>query len=442
MIGIVGPKDSVSLAQHIAEELGCAGELLGLAYKHVDEAVQLARSLEPTCEVLLFTGRVPYEQAKRSGNWRCELDVIEHSEADLYRMIGLVLKETGGVFPRVSVDSLSRELVRGVFKDMDLPVPKVVTPVTDEQGALTFEDAQRTAQSHLAVLAQGQAEAALTCLADTYKLLRATGVVTWRIDHARVTIADSLQRALLASEVRKTRGSSIAVAVITTTFERSIRSAKEVRATVDRAVTSYARRMGSGAAMEGERYTITTTQAAVEDMVDRHRAGQKSLIDLATNPPAGVKITLGVGVGDTFATALDSAEKALRMATSIGEPALVRENGRADSLIEDGRASVNLQETSRGILELAEQTGLGPLSLRRLVAALGRADHTGVTAQQLGEFYGVLPRSARRMLGMLVAAGFAREAGVRGAAGAGRPHVVYNVDLAALRRAMTTGRPE
>ena len=93
------------------------------------------------------------------------------------------------------------------------------------------------------------------------------------------------------------------------------------------------------------------------------------------------------------------------------------------------------------MLELAEQTGLGPLTLRRLIAALGRADHKAVTAQQLSEFYGVMPRSARRMLGLLVSAGYAREAGVRAAAaGAGRPHVVYEVDLARLRQVMATRR--
>jgi hypothetical protein len=401
--------------------------------------VGLARTLESTCDVLLFTGQVPFEQAKRAGSWRCALDVIQHSEADLYRMIGLILKETGGQFPRVSIDSLGPELVRSVFKDMGLPIPKVIIPIADESGTLVFEDAKKTAQSHLAAIARADVTATLTCVAGTYRLLKVAGVSTWRIDHARVTIVESLQRAWLTSEVRKTKASSIAVALFRARFDTAKRRATELNSTIDRSVTSYARRMGSRIAMDGDRYILTTTQAAVEEMIARHRAGQKSLIDLVTKPPAGATVNLGVGLGGTFVTALDSAEKALQVSANIGEPAMAREDGTLDSLVEPGRAVVNLQETSDGILELAEQTGLGPLSLRRLVSALGRADHRAVTAQQLAEFYGVMPRSARRMLGMLVAAGYAREAGSRGATGAGRPHVVYDVDLPELSEIITSG---
>ena len=127
------------------------------------------------------------------------------------------------------------------------------------------------------------------------------------------------------------------------------------------------------------------------------------------------------------------------MSAQSGEPAIVREAGTVESILDDDGAAISLQETSDAMLELAEQTGLGPLTLRRLIAALGRADHKAVTAQQLSDFYGVMPRSARRMLGLLVAAGYTREAGVRAAAaGAGRPHVVYEVDLPGLRQIMAT----
>lgn len=428
------------LARQVALEFGRSNELLGLAYEHVDEAVDMGRSLESMCEVLLFTGLVPFERAKRAGKWECELDVIQHSQADLYRMIGLILKETAGDFPRVSVDSLEMSTVRDVFGDMGLPIPAVVIPII-ESGAFVFEDVEGTARAHLAALERGEVEAALTCLAGTHQLLTAAGMTTWRIDHARVTIVEALQRAWLAADLRKTEGSSIAVALVQPVFVegKSSTNVSALRATVDRSVTSHARRMGSRVAMEGNRYMLTTTKAAIQEMVGRYRRGQKSLVDLATKPPAGVTTTLGVGFGGTFATALDSAEKAFQFSGSSSEPTVTHEDGTVESLVAGGHEAVNLLATSEGVLELAERTGLGPLSLRRLIAALGRADHTLVTAQQLAEFYGVLPRSARRMLGLLVAAGYAQEVGVRGSVGAGRPHVVYDVDLTTLRRIMAAG---
>lgn len=440
MIGILGPRDSVTLAQQVALELGRSTDLIGLAYQDVDEAVGLAHSLELMCEVLLFTGVVPFERARRAGTWRCELDVIQHSQADLYRMIGLVLEQTEGKFPRVSIDSLDLDTVSCVFNDMGLPVPSVVIPALDEAGEFVFEDVEGIARAHLTAIENGEVDAALTCRAGVHQLLMAAGVTAWRVDHARVTIIDALRRAWLASEVKKTKRNSIAVVLVGSALSGSKIPAKTapVLGVVEQSVTSHARRMGSRVAMDEGRYMLTTTQAAIEEMLDRYRNGQKSLIDLVKNPPPGVTMTLGVGFGGTFATALDSSEKAFRVSANSGDPAIVREDGTVTSLAADSPTAVSLQETSDAILQLAAETGLGPLSLRRLVSALGRTDHKAVTAQQLAEFYGVKPRSARRMLTLLVAARFAREAGVRGAAGAGRPHVVYDVDLPALSQIMAT----
>lgn len=440
MIGILGPRDSVTLVLQVASELGRSDDILTLAYEDVDEAVGLGRTLEPMCDVLLFTGVVPFERAKRSGAWKCELDVILHSHADLYRVIGLVLKESGGEFPRVSVDSIDADAVRQVFVDMDLPAPDIVIPVVDQRGGLVFEDVEGTAQAHLAALEHGDVDAALTCLDGTHRLLSAAGAKAWRVDHARITIVEALQRAWFASEMKRTKGNSIAIALLKS--ESSGRGPRgkvdEAREAVERAVATHSRRMGSRVAMQGDRYMLTTTRAAIEETLDRFRNGQRSLVDLATRPPTGIATTLGVGFGGTFATALDSAEKAFQMARSSGEPTVVREDGTVQSLVSGPLAETSLQETSAAILKLSEQTGLGPLSLRRLVAALNRADPTAVTAQQLGELYGVTQRSARRMLFLLVSAGYAREAGVRGAASAGRPHVVYDVDLPGLSRVMAS----
>lgn len=442
MLGIVGPRDSVTLAQQVALELGRSADLIGLAYGNVAEAVDLARTLEQLCDVVLFTGVVPYLEARRAGAWRCDIDVVRHSAADLYRMIGLILKETGGQFPRVSIDSFDAATVRQVFADMGLEHPGTIIPVVDEDGALVFEDAEATARTHLAALERGDADVALTCLAGAHRLLADAGVDTWRIDHARVTLVEALQKAWLASEVRKTKGNSIAVVLVGVSGAAGLARAKreEFRAAVDRSVMAHARRMASRVTMDDDRYMLTTTQAAVDEMLDRHRSGQKSLLDLATKPPKSGQVVVGVGFGGTYATALDSAEKAFQVSTSSHQPMIVREAGSVASILDEAGVTVSLQETSDEVLEFAERTGLGPLTLRRLISALSRVDHTAVTAQQLADFYGVMPRSARRMLSLLVAAGYGREVGVRAAAaGAGRPHVVYDVDLAGLRRMMATG---
>ena len=202
----------------------------------------------------------------------------------------------------------------------------------------------------------------LTCLAGTHRLLLDANVTTWRIDHARVTLVEALQRAWLTSEVKRNKGSAIAVVLVGSTAASGIGRTKfkEVRAAVDRAVISHTRRMGSRVATSDERYMLTTTQAAVEDTIGRFRNGQKSFIDLAVKPPKGAVVTVGIGFGGTFVTALDSAEQAFQVSAQSGKPAIVREAGTVESLLDDdGGTAISLQETSDAMLELAEQTGLG-----------------------------------------------------------------------------------
>jgi len=429
LIGIVGPEDSVALATKVAEELGRSEELVGLAYPDPGDAVALARQLEPTCDVLLFTGQVPFEQAKQSGRWQCELDVILHSPADLYRMIAIILKEREGRFPRVSVDMIDGETIRRAFSDIGLTDPLVIEPL-DVQDVSSGELARRMADRHAQAVAEGRAEAALTCLAGTYRLLREQGVEAWRIDHAPVTIRQALERAWYAAQVRQATGLSPAVVLVSA-------EAGGEDATLTRRVAGHARRLGSRASFEDGRFVITTTRAAVSAALERHRSGQRSFVDLATSAPAGA-VRVGIGFGDTVDTALLCATKALQLAGSTHDATIVSEDGAVETAGGELAATPSLQETSAGVLRLAGETGLGPLALRRLVATLNRLDYDGVTAQQLAKFYGVTPRSARRMLGGLASAGYAHEAGVQAAPGAGRPHVVYAVDLPRISRVMAS----
>ena len=190
--------------------------------------------------------------------------------------------------------------------------------------------------------------------------------------------------------------------------------------------------------MDDDRYMLTTTQAAVDDARPPPQR-QKSLLDLATKPPKSGQVVVGVGFGGTYATALDSAEKAFQVSTSSHQPMIVREAGSVASILDEAGVTVSLQETSDEVLEFAERTGLGPLTLRRLISALSRVDHTAVTAQQLADFYGVMPRRRGGCSACSSPPGTAARSACAAAAGAGRPHVVYDVDLAGLRRMMATG---
>jgi hypothetical protein len=122
VIGIIGPADSVGLATQIASDEGFADLLAPGVYRHAGEAADLAKQLEATCRVVLFTGQAPYMLAGAELT-DAEAQFISHSGADLYRCIARVLIQRDGRMPKVTVDSIDEPTVLGSFADLGLPTP-------------------------------------------------------------------------------------------------------------------------------------------------------------------------------------------------------------------------------------------------------------------------------------------------------------------------------
>ena len=227
----------------------------------------------------------------------------------------------------------------------------------------------------------------------------------------------SAAAAWLASEVKKSKGSAIAVVLVGSKIGPGVRraKAKEARAALDRAVTSPP---GGWVAGRDERRPLHAHDDAGGHRRDAQPLPQraKSVFDLAVKPPKGAPTVLGIGFGGTFATALDSAQQAFQVSAQSGEPAMIAgRNG--ESIFGDDGATVSLQETSDAMLELAERTGLGPLTLRHLIARwTGRPQGRDRPAalRVLRRDAALGPPDARTV----VSAGYAREAGVRATAAA------------------------
>lgn len=384
--------------------------------------------------MILFTGRVPYEIVTSEVRLIAEAQVISHSGADLYRVIAQILIERQGQMPKVSVDSLDEYIVRNAFRDVNLPVPEHLLPVLDNGGSLMFPGVEESAEFHISRVHEGVVDACMTCLASTHALLQKAGVPAWRIDHTRVTILEALERAWLAAELRQSLSSQLAVVLVemkpTTALNIDPYKRASERLRVQHQLLEQSKRVsGHLSELEAGVFMITTSRGAIESAVTRFQHRHASLLSL---PEVGGKLTTGVGVGPTFALAQGNARRALQVAASGKGPTVVYPDRR-------GGVRLRIQETSKSVLQLAEQIGVGPLSLRRLVDAVGLLDHSAVTAQQLAEAYGVQNRSARRLLTALRDAGHADEVGIRSSPGPGRPQTVYNIHVDSLLMVLGVG---
>ncbi|MFI6819851.1 hypothetical protein ACIBJE_02720 [Micromonospora sp. NPDC050187] len=439
MIGIIGPEDSIRLVQEVAEGEQRSADLTVRAYTRPEQAPELARELDGLCQVMLFTGRIPYTFAAATGGLRAEIDFVPHAGIDLYRTLSRMLLATGGRLPRVSVDTIEADVVRETYHDIEQAPPTEILPIADSSGLL-FSGLDEITAYHRERYESGAVEACLTCLGAVHRDLRDAGVPVWRVEHTRASVRDALRRAWLAAEVRQSRGTQIAVMMIELAEPASRQGdpyqAERARLRLREALLEHAERMrGRLGTIDDRTMLITTTRGTVDSAIARYRAGHASLLTLRG---VDVEHTVGFGAGTTIAAAEDNARKALALGRSSGDTHVVFPDGEIYSSRESP-VKQRLRETAPGILRVSEQLRLGPLSTRRLLEALHQMDPNQVTARGLADAYGVEARSARRLLKALRAAGFAEEVGLHVSTGAGRPQTVYRVAMQRLGEAIGGG---
>ena len=427
MIGIVGSTDSVGLVSQVASEMGLAEGLVARSYDRPELAPKYAEELDSVCGVILFTGRVPCELAESHARLAAATEYIPHSGADLYRTLVLLARKYGGRLPTSSIDTLGADVVRENYEDIgEIPPQHVYALDPILRGEANFQD---MVNFHRNLYERGEVEVCITCLSHVREQLEPLGVPVVRVTHTHSVIRDSLRRVALIGQLRATSESQIAVIAIS--GEGPDHASTALQSTVDRLADVVGGRLvaeGPGA------YNIATTRGAVEGELQRRRQRELHRM-LAALDEIGARI--GVGFGTSLPHAEQQARYALGIATATREHSAVLPDGSITRLDDGGQTGIRIRETDQRRLEAARQAGIGPTTFSRLQAVLAELGTNQFTARDFARAYGVEPRSARRLLAGLVDTGLAQTTGAQAGPRAGRPQVVYELDVHALLASKT-----
>jgi hypothetical protein len=420
MIGIIGSADSVGLVSQVASEMDLAEGLVVRSYSQPEEAPGYVRELDPVCGVILFTGRVPHDLAKSHASPDVATDYIPHSGADLYRTLVVMARRYGGRLPASSIDTISADVVQENYDDLgEIPPRHIYAPDAILRGDVGLQD---LVDFHRNLYAQGEVETCITCLSHVRDQLEALDVPVFRVAHTRGAVRDSLRRAALTAQLRTATASQIAVIAIGASDDGAPGT---LSATVDNLSDIVRGRLiaeGPGAS------NIATTRGAVEGELQRRGRELKRM--LADLDRIGARI--GVGFGTSLPHAEEQARYALGIATATRMHSVVMPDGSITRLDDGERTGIRVRDTDRRRLEAARQAGIGPITFSRLQAALASLGTHRFTAKEFALAYGVETRSARRLLTGLISAGLAQTSGAQPAPRAGRPQVIYELDVRAL----------
>lgn len=410
MIGVIGSDDSVRLALQVAAEIGLADRVVGRAYHSAEDVNAVAGDLDVICRVLLFTGRFPFASAlAQRPPLRATLDFVPHSAIDLYRTLALVMRGNAGLVPSFVVDTIEREVVEQVCQDLGLAPPADVLGLDIEGSGI--RDPEEIVDFHVRTVRSGRAVLSLTCLGSVNQSLLALGIPVSRIEHTRSTLHHALTRAALAVRSSEAEGAQPVVALL--------RPAKGGADVTDTSIRRLAQRLkGEAVALSDGTWRVHTNYAALEPLL---------LTDQARVP---TDWAAGFGVGAVVSEAEHNAKRALKLGRpGRGGVVTVLADGSVVGVETHGASKLRLRETDDLLLAHARRIGVRSITLARLAVALRLLNPDSLTVRELAQAYGVEPRSAARLLARLEAAGIASVQGVDGAPGAGRPQLVYSVDV-------------
>jgi hypothetical protein len=417
MIGVVGSHDSVAHVLKVSEEMDLAEGLITRSYDSPAEAPVLAAEIDSSCRVILFTGRVPYEFTLAQGALTATAQYIPHSALDLYRTLVLLAQQFEGRIPSISIDTIDRDIVQEIFKEIGVAPPQGLFPLADSVPQLSVLT-ERMVAFHRAEFERGDIEVCVTCMSTVREQLASEGIPVTRVMTTDSSVRDSLNRAALTSQLQRSESSQVAVLALTggSTLDEG----------VEASLTALADHLDGRLISDGGSTVIVTTRGPLERELQSRKL-QKVLQSLET-----AAVWIGVGLGNSLPDAEQNANYAVTVAAATQAHHEVLPDGSIRRLTDSDRSLSQMRNTDARKHALARLGGIGPMTIFRLQAALASLGRDDLTARELAQAYGVEPRSARRLLASLHKAGIASPLGAYAAPRAGRPQVIYKIDLQLL----------
>jgi hypothetical protein len=428
-IGIVGPHELVERIMLSgtsasgragggpvgAPETGLPRRLVAAAYRDEQEAADQVVRLGSAIDVCLFASRVPYEYARAAGVLSSPATYVPLSGGALYAALLRASRDTGSDPARASVDILSRADVEDAFEE--LGIPALAVHVREDPGSPAV-----MASFHERLWRRNETSVAFTCMQSVAERLSAAGVPVFTLRPTGSDIRSALRTAALLGGYRRLEDVQLALALVEVPALRDSgrrgsgrQSRDEMRLTVHRFLLQEAQRIHAAVSPTSDHgFLIVATRGSLARATDGFRAppfAERARSDL------GVTIDVGIGMGRTAVEAEAHARAALARAQS-GGGVLGIAQGR------EGHMPVPAPRQP----EAGARRARGLETLSRLAEKLTATDSNfTVDAETAGQLLAVTPRTARRLLHILVEEGLAWPLPPTRSPQPGRPRQFYRL---------------
>ncbi|MEI3606438.1 hypothetical protein SPD48_12090 [Pseudogracilibacillus sp. SE30717A] len=393
---------------------------------NIYDAITFTNELGDSCDVLLYSGYIPYYISKKARVHTVPAHYIPVKGASLYRAFYRLQKRLHSI-KTVSIDTLERADFKTLNQDLDENINSV-----HYQEKVTLAETEKIVEFHKSNFQNQRVDCALTGLKVVSDRLNELSVPNEWILPTDGDIIVTLERALLATEKRKKLESQIVFGIIYIANFESLKKEAINEQTIQRLNLEIQNIIldfidlleGHLTSLGGNEYMFITTRGTFE----RVTQGYKYFPLFDNKKQNKIKMSAGVGFGVTASEAGSHARMALLQANEYGEGNcfIVKEDRAVIGPIEnDIPLTYPLTITDENIIKRAEKSSVSPFYIKKVISLLQRKNTNTFTAHELAATLGITPRSANRLIVNWLDAKLIEVTGLEKVQKRGRPRQVY-----------------
>ena len=428
-ISIIGASDTVNKIKAASEEFEGKADIFIFPYSHKEEIVKILEECQDNVDIILFSGQVPYNLARKMNLLTKPYYFIPFTGAILYKAFW-AMKENGIDYKRISFDTIGEKDVTEIAEELDLNIEKFYVNAFSED-----IDYDKVADFHYQLWQKGAVNVACTCLNSTYMKLKDLGMPVIRLYPTVSLIKEYLNRIIYDSNIEKAKSAQIAVQIIKINHDYANISSEysflELKNTIEKHIINYTKKViGSMFLFGRNEYLIFTTRGAIND--EAHETYMKELMQECKKNK--IDFDSGIGFGNTIYEAETNARIGMTYSEKnqnnclymVGENGIIKGPLYSDV---DEYESYQLNTFDEYIKEVAANTNLSSAYISKLKAIISSKNRNTFTAEELSNYLSVSVRSSRRILSQLINGGYAKVIGDGKKNSTGRPYNIYEIDL-------------
>lgn len=428
-LGIIGSLETIDKIKSVLEEFEDKVDAYVFCYHDKKETIEMLEQCQKKTDVILFSGQVPYSIAHKDRSIRQPTVFIPRTGTSLFTAFWQ-MKIDNIDFSRISFDTIAQESIDEVIKELDISIDNMY--VKYYPGDIDYHE---VTEFHHSLWKDKKINIAATCLSTTYRNLKALGVPVIRLYPTRPLIREYINKAIYKGDVEKIKATQMAVQVVKIkNSNRNISTEYEflkIKNKLEEGLICYTQEnLGSIFPFGRDEYLIFMTRGTIDAYFNSFRLPRY----IAVESDLKVELASGIGFGDSVHVAEVNARNALDYALREAKNCcyILDEKGVILGPIfeeESNPLSYDLLVEDDTMLGMAKDIKISASYVSKIKSILRKVNKNCIEAEELANYLGISVRSARRILGQIVAAGYGIIIASESRTGTGRPRQIYQINL-------------